>query len=315
MNRVCTPLAAAAGRRALLAQRALSGAPKSAFENYDTTSAVYDAARRPIAIEHLRATLTDLSAAHGVAMGAGGGMRVLDAGCGTGNYLVPLNSMLGAGAVSGIEASSGMLAKAQAKFADGEVDLAQGSIMKMPHADETFHAVVINQVLHHLTLGERSEKGGVEWDALESAIAEVVRVLKPGGALVVNTQDPVQHVDGFWWSDICPNAAATLASRFPAVPAFVERLDAHGFERAVSHVPSEPLMALEVYTDVTGPFRESWRNGDSTWSLATPAELERGLAEHRARVDAGEAEHFLAERELLRADVGQTTTITAFKKQ
>ena len=86
----------------------------------------------------------------------------------------------------------------------------------------------------------------------------------------------------------------------------------HGFERAVTHLPEEPLMALEVYQDVSGPFRESWRNGDSTWSLATPLELERGLAEHFARVEAGDAERFLAEREELRARVGQTTTVTAF---
>ena len=43
------------------------------------------------------------------------------------------------------------------------------------------------------------------------------------------------------------------------------------------------------------------------------AELEAGLKMLRAKIDAGEAETWLAEREALRARIGQTTTVVATK--
>ena len=70
---------------------------------------------------------------------------------------------------------------------------------------------------------------------------------------------------------------------------------------------------LDKYLDIEGPFNPAFRNADSTWSLATEAELEKGLAMLRAKIDAGEADAWLAEREALRAKVGQTTTVVAVK--
>ena len=66
-------------------------------------------------------------------------------------------------------------------------------------------------------------------------------------------------------------------------------------------------------TCTQGPFKQEFRNADSTWSLATKEELEAGLAWLQAKIDAGEGEKFLAEREAIRAKIGQTTTVITRK--
>ena len=49
------------------------------------------------------------------------------------------------------------------------------------------------------------------------------------------------------------------------------------------------------------------------WSLATEEELEIGLTWYKQLMAAGRAVAYLEEREAIRAKVGQTTTVLAFK--
>ena len=72
-------------------------------------------------------------------------------------------------------------------------------------------------------------------------------------------------------------------------------------------------MRIDKYLDIEGPFDQAFRNADSTWSLATEAELEKGLKMLRSKIDAGQADAWLAEREALRSKIGQTTTVVATK--
>lgn len=64
---------------------------------------------------------------------------------------------------------------------------------------------------------------------------------------------------------------------------------------------------------MNGPLSAIYRNGDSTWSLATEAELAAGLAWWRAEIEAGRAQAFLSARELRRKEVGQTSAVCAQK--
>ena len=73
------------------------------------------------------------------------------------------------------------------------------------------------------------------------------------------------------------------------------------------------LILVNRYADVNGPFSEIYRNGDSTWSLATEAELAAGLAWWKKEVDAGRAQEFLSARERTRKAVGQTSAVFAQK--
>lgn len=92
--------------------------------------------------------------------------RVLDAGCGTGGLLM----RLGPGAF-GVEYAASAAARAAGKSG---ASVACGSINALPFADAAFGAVVSADVLCH---------AGVDPVA---ALAELRRVLRPGGRLVLN---------------------------------------------------------------------------------------------------------------------------------
>lgn len=97
--------------------------------------------------------------------GAGG--PLLDAGCGTGGLL----ARLGRPDAIGLEYDAGAAARARAKSGAA---VAGGSINALPFAERSFAAVVSADVLCH---------EGVD---PARALAELWRVLRPGGRLVLN---------------------------------------------------------------------------------------------------------------------------------
>ena len=83
--------------------------------------------------------------------------------------------------------------------------------------------MVIGQVTHHLVRqkppheGEDAGATTADFDPfgpVKALVAELGRVVKPGGALLIQTQTPEQHRKGFWWADIIPVAVDKLARRF-----------------------------------------------------------------------------------------------------
>ncbi|MFI5397970.1 MAG: class I SAM-dependent methyltransferase [Candidatus Binatia bacterium] len=101
------------------------------------------------------------------------GDQVLDVGCGPGSLAVAAKAKVGsAGAVSGIDASPEMIAAACRKAARLGVDVAfrVGLIEAIPFPNAQFDVVLSTFMLHHLPE-----------DLKRKGIAEIHRVLKPGG--------------------------------------------------------------------------------------------------------------------------------------
>jgi SAM-dependent methyltransferase len=92
--------------------------------------------------------------------------RILDAGCGSGRNMIELARH---GAVTGVELSQTSVRLARERAA-GEV--VEGSVLQMPFAEGTFDLAASLDVIEHL-----------EDDI--SALRELRRVVKPGGALLV----------------------------------------------------------------------------------------------------------------------------------
>jgi SAM-dependent methyltransferase len=104
------------------------------------------------------------------------GTHLLDVGCGPGSITVGLADIVAPAPVVGIDIQAALVARAQAA-ADGRANLRfeVADLHCLPFADASFDAVFANGVLMHL--GEPMR-----------ALAEMHRVLRPGG--VVGVRDP-----------------------------------------------------------------------------------------------------------------------------
>jgi ubiquinone/menaquinone biosynthesis C-methylase UbiE len=106
------------------------------------------------------------------------GAVVVDVGTGTG-FLA--EAAVGAGArVIGIDASEGMLDQVRQRLAGRSFEARPGDVESLPVDDSQADAVLANMVLHHAPDPAR-------------AIGEMVRVLKPGGTLVITDADTHTH--------------------------------------------------------------------------------------------------------------------------
>lgn len=106
------------------------------------------------------------------AAGVGPGARVLDLGCGPG-VVCGLAAERGA-LPTGADVSAGMVAEARRRHPG--LAFVQADAVELPFGDGAFDACVGNFVLNHLP-------------APEAAVAELARVLAPGGSLALSLWD------------------------------------------------------------------------------------------------------------------------------
>ena len=267
----------------------------SSFEQYDEVAAFYDDTRRPVGTDIIR----DVIHAR-----VGADTRLLDAGCGTGAYAEALAPHMSV--VNAVDLSWGMLSRARLRPTLAKACFTRAGLLDLPFADGTFDAVMINQVLHHLETGDDPS-----YAMHGSALAELGRVLRPGGVLVANLCDHDQLRDGFWPYGLAPRALTAVLSRCCPVSTVETMLRALGMRDIERHVPLDGMLQGEYFRDPRGPFDPNWRRADSFWSLTSPAELEAVLAELRALDDDGRLEDFVGERDRKRHAVGQATFIAA----
>jgi ubiquinone/menaquinone biosynthesis C-methylase UbiE len=99
--------------------------------------------------------------------------RVVDLGCGTGRLLESLLPHLPGAELVGVDPAEGMIAVARTRFAaEPRVRLEVATAEHLPLADASVDAVTTTMSFHH-------------WDHQEMALREVVRVLAPGGRLLL----------------------------------------------------------------------------------------------------------------------------------
>lgn len=104
------------------------------------------------------------------------GEAVLDVGCGTGTLALDAAARVPAAAITGIDPSPEMIERARDKAAKkgSRVEFQVAAIEGLPFADATFDLVTSSLMLHHLSS-----------DLKRQGLAEVRRVLKPGGRFVL----------------------------------------------------------------------------------------------------------------------------------
>ena len=128
---------------------------------------LYDPLNRLLGVGRIHRRLLDQA-------GLRPGQHVLEIGCGTGNLLLAAKSAQPAAVVVGLDPDLAALARAQRKARRRglTVQLDRGYADALPYADDSVDVVLSSFMLHHVPTDER-----------EAAMREVLRVLRPGGAL------------------------------------------------------------------------------------------------------------------------------------
>jgi ubiquinone/menaquinone biosynthesis C-methylase UbiE len=269
----------------------------SQYEAYDQTAGHYDTTRSAIGLEiwfgHVLANFADLSR-----------VRVLDAGCGTGNYAVAMASVVGT--VTGLDLNKEMLAEA-GKKADklglrDKLSLRAGELPELPFEDKSFDVVMFNQVLHHLEpLGSQDLTNHCR------VIGEASRILGQGGIVLINACSRIQMQAGFWYHALIPEASRRGRERTISNEQLRNALYSSGFDDVHRTVPLDALLQGQASLAPRGPLSASWRAGDSIWALVRDDELEGACAKIEELEAAHALNEFVQEQDEARHSIGQTT--------
>jgi SAM-dependent methyltransferase len=180
------------------------------------------------------------------------GRRVLDVGCGTGNFAAALSE---GARVWGVDQSPEMLEVARARAP--EVRFKQASADALPFKDGWFDRATIWLVVHLL------ERGRV--------YSEIRRVLGASGRIAVATFDP-SYFGVFWFRDYFPSMEEIDRARFPTREDFSAELTAAGFaEPHFTRISQQATATREVALE-----RIRGRH-IATFDLIPEAEIQAGL--------------------------------------
>ncbi|MBA2672841.1 class I SAM-dependent methyltransferase [Ramlibacter sp.] len=274
----------------------------SKYENYDRVSANYDKTRTAVGVEIVLGFLATLPQ-------PAGKVRILDAGCGTGNYAVPMQRWFPN--LVCMDFSMGMLKKAQEKFVKLGRErgaYVQGDMGALPFRAGVFDAVVCNQSLHHI------DEPGTGFRNHRSFFRHANRSLKDGGMVIINTITHEQLHDGVWWGKLIAPAVERMTQRFTSDAQLHEMLSEAGFAITDRVVPLSTIIQDPLaYYDEGALHRREFRDGDSHFSLLSESELAAVLAEVDRMRGAGEFKAYIAERDKLRQRIGQFTYFVARK--
>jgi SAM-dependent methyltransferase len=153
--------------------------PRSEFDQYRSTYA--DAVNTSIAFSGLdvdyftRAKATRLLDALALTVGSTQNLSVLDVGCGVGNYHPLLKGKVGR--LTGVDPSSECIAEARAKNPEVRYAVSDGD--HIPFNEGEFDAAYAICVMHHVP--------PAKWELFA---AELVRVTKPGGLVIIFEHNP-----------------------------------------------------------------------------------------------------------------------------
>ena len=174
------------------------------------------------------------------------GDAVLDACCGTGD-LAREALRAGAARVVGVDFSAAMLDRAERKVPTAQ--FVSGDVLALPLSDEEFDAAVVG-------FGVRNV------DSLERALAELRRVLKPGGRLgileITRPRGTLAPFYGLWFDRVIPTLGKLLPGgaaytylpasvrRFPGPDELAQLLREAGFDAVSFRLFAGGIVALHV---------------------------------------------------------------------
>jgi SAM-dependent methyltransferase len=164
-----------------------------------------------------------------------GDSRVLEVGCGTGNYISAIFERLGC-RCGGLDPSVGMLATARERAP--EIVFLQGKAESLPFDDQSLDLVFSVDVIHHV--GDRS-----------AFFREAMRVLTPGGRICTATDSEADIARRRPLSSHFPETVAVELRRYPRIATLHTEMDDAGFRDVHDEQVELPygLTEIQPYRD------------------------------------------------------------------
>ena len=138
-------------------------------------------------------------------------------------------------------------------------------------------------------------------------------MLKPGGLLILNVSSHEQWNDGFWFYSLIPEARDKFLKKHISFSGLQNMILDESFTIKTMVTPVDEVLQSSSYFDTLGPLDKTFREGDSTWALATPEELAKALTFVQDMQKNGTLEKYFIDRERKRMLIGQTTFLVAQK--
>lgn len=226
----------------------------SAKESFRQIAPVYDKYRKPdeLILRLLSEEIRKLA-------GRVSNLSMLDVGCGTGGYSIPLAKQF-ASKLTGIDVSREMLERARAKYPNGNWIL--GDIESIDFEENSFDVVLMSYVLHHIRDYKRTLK-------------MVYKILKrASGLLFIATDDHDQFHSSFYHRYM-PRIMEIDLNRFPKVNELCNYLRSINFKVRVKKVRREQRMSCGE--DIEKLVKQGKARYFSTLTLLTDEELDEGL--------------------------------------
>jgi SAM-dependent methyltransferase len=202
------------------------------------------------------------------------GARVLDVGCGTGEIVARLAERFPHASFLGVDVEEEHLERARRRCDrfGARVGFQSDDALALRLGDDSFDLVVSRHVLQALPDASR-------------AIAEMVRVARPGGRLHVLAEDY-----GMLWCHPTANDSDAFWQRFPPIYGAARGCDLHVGRKMFTLLVDQGLRAIRVDYVVVDTLRvpretfariwESWRDGYSD-SIAFAAKVDRAEVDER----------------------------------
>jgi len=212
----------------------------------------------PAFVAQREATLATLSPSSG--------NRILDVGCGTGHMLLELARAVGpTGRVTGLDANEDMLNLARRRCRDvAEIDFRTGDLYELPFSDGSFDEAISVQVFEYLA-------------DVPAALAEVHRILRPGGRVLIRDADwgaqlwrctdqaRMRHIMEVWDRHLAdPHLPQTLAPRLSGAGFAIEvvhaitTVETECSEKSMNHHLMKFIIPFVISEGVSAEEAEAW---------------------------------------------------------
>ena len=215
--------------------------------------------------------------------GAREGSRVLDLGCGTGRFTIPMAIKLNY-VMTGVDSFAEMLAKAKEKDSKGVIRWDCLDAQNLMYDDSSFDVVFLSHLLHHV-------------DSPEKVISECRRVLTDSGVILIR-YGPIEYILGDVEHTFFPETLDIDEPRTPSVGTVEKWLRNAGFsgiiteeivqktyESGEAHLQAITIKATSVMTMITEEAHEKGlrklseyikKNPDDPWLVHDSIALTTG---------------------------------------